>query len=60
MRLAPSVENGVFDTWWDSTPSFWEQALRLFGFRSIRVQFHASSSYLGTPIPLYTVIASRA
>ena len=39
-RLVPSVINGSLETWWEFSPEFFDQFLRVLGFNTIKVTRH--------------------
>lgn len=39
-RLVPSAANRSLETWWEFSPEFFEQFLRVLGFRQIKVTRH--------------------
>jgi O-methyltransferase len=57
-RLAASIENQIWGTWWDFTPAYFERALRLLGFSQVSVSFH-EQIYRDLSLPLYTVVGRR-
>src|SRR5262245_1951850 len=59
MRLAPSVESGSFDTWWEFTPAYFERALRLLGFSTVTISYHEQIFRRDLRIPLFTLVARR-
>ena len=58
-RLAPNVQNQVFETWWSFTPEFWQRALELAGFCRTRVTYSRQIGPGGKPNDIFTVVAER-
>jgi hypothetical protein len=58
LRLLPTPENAMYDTWWAMTPRLIVDFLRLLGFRRFDVTPH-SALHLGEPTSLFTVVARR-
>lgn len=57
-RLAPTIENEIWDTWWTFTPRFFQQYLAVLGFVDQKLTFHEQVVH-GSPIEMFTVVASR-
>lgn len=61
-RLAPTRENGVWDTWWAFSPEFFLAYCGVLGFTQTQVEFHEQRHISGgaeAQIPLFTVVAQR-
>ena len=58
-RLAPTVENETWDTWWTFTPRFFQQYLSVLGFADQKLTLHKQLAH-GTLHDMFTVVASRA
>ncbi len=58
MRLAPSLENKILDTWWNFTPELLIQFLKIMGFSKSQVSTHPQI-YERTEMPFFTIVAER-
>jgi O-methyltransferase len=64
-RLEPTVENGLWDTWWNFSPDFFVAFARILGFPHADVSYHSQIHRHGDgyalemPLPLFTVVARR-
>lgn len=58
MRLAPSRENKILDTWWHFTPELLTRFLNIMGFAKTEVNHH-SQIYKGHEVPFFTIVAQR-
>lgn len=62
VRLEPSRENAVWDTWWGFSPEFFVAYCGVLGFTKTRVEFHEQRHVAdGTEvqIPMFTLVAER-
>jgi O-methyltransferase len=58
-RLAPTIENSRWDTWWNFSTAFFVQYLQVLGFRRFeRFDFTAVHKEV-RPYPFFTIVASR-
>src|SRR5262249_46581920 len=57
-RLAPTVENRDWGTWWHFSTKFLTQFLHVMGFSSADVSTH-TQTHRGAPYRLFTIVASR-
>jgi hypothetical protein len=63
LRLFPSRESEVWDTWWDLSPDFVAGFLELQGFDQCAVTYHEQrflANEVEHSIPFFTVVAGRA
>ena len=62
VRLEPTIENGVWDTWWSFSPGFFKQICPVLGFTKVDVTFHEAKHYWqdgDAMMPMFTVVAAR-
>lgn len=64
VRLQPSAENRVWDTWWRFSPRFIQNFLGILGFSKSSVFFHSQPNFhiqtnIGVEFPFFTVVAER-
>jgi len=57
-KLAPTIENEIWGTWWTFSPRFFQQYLAVLGFTDQKLTFHQQIVNEG-PIEMFTVVASR-
>jgi len=59
-RLAPAAGNSNTDTWWEFSPTFFDQYLELIGFRN-RTYTEHEALYVraGQKLPMFTIVARR-
>ena len=58
MRLVPSLENEILDTWWNFTPELLINFLKIMGFSKSQVTKH-SQIYKRSEMPFFTIVAER-
>ncbi len=58
MRLAPSANNKILDTWWNFTPDLLIQFLNILGLDKVKVNKH-SQIYNKSEMSFFTIVAEK-
>jgi O-methyltransferase len=59
MKLIPTGDSSIWDTWWSFTPAFFQQFLGVMGFDRFDLSFHSQPN-LGVENQLFTLVAERS
>jgi O-methyltransferase len=59
MKLIPTGDSAIWDTWWAFTPAFFRQFLGIMGFDRFEVILHSQPCF-GVENQLFTLVAERS